>query len=489
MAIVRIKDESGTWVTLDGMLYTPGAGIIIDEYNNIKLDMDRTPTAYSVKPVTSDGIKNYVDNAIQQAGAGDMTRAVYDTNHSGVVDNAEKVNGHTVGTDVPYNAKFTDTTYLFNTAYNAQTNRAASMADIPTNISAFNNDAGYITSGYVEQEPAFNGSAAKNITTQDINNWNDKQDPIVFNTAYHASNNKAATMADVPTDLSDLTNDAGYITGYTESDPIFTTSPAYGITQVDINAWNNKQDVITFNTLYNATTNKAATMKDIPVNVSVFNNDAGYITSADIPAEQEPAFNGSAAKTITSSDITYWNNKQNALVFKSPYDATLNKVATENDIPTVPSDLGDLTNNAGYIKGYTETDPIFNASPAKTITYNDINNWNSKMDSLVFNTAYNAVTNKAATMADVNTKQDILVFNTTYNASTNKAATMSDVNTKQDPIVFNTAYDATSNKAATMADITGQEIVFNTTYDASTNKAATMADINDAIYGALRGAY
>lgn len=401
MAVVRVKQPDGTWVTLEGMLYTPGYGIIIDEYNNIRLDMDTTPTAYSVKPVTSDGIKHYVDNAISQAGGGDMLKAVYDTTGNGVVDNAEKVNGHTVAVDVPLNAKFTDTTYLFNTAYNATTNKAATMADIPTNISAFNNDAGYITGSYVEQEPAFNGSAAKNITEGDINRWNGKQDTIVFNTAYNASTNKAATMADVPTDISDLNNDAGYIDHFTESDPVFVSSPAYNITQADITAWNNKQAPISFYTPYNATTNKAATKNDIPVNVSAFNNDAGYITSADIPAEQEPAFNASVAKTITSTDIDRWNAKQNALVFNSQYDATSNKAATMQDIPTVPTKLSDLTNDEGYITGYTETDPVFKAHPAFSINYNMINSWNNKMDTIEFNTAYNSVTNKAATMADI----------------------------------------------------------------------------------------
>lgn len=42
-------------------------------------------------------------------GAGDMDRAVYDTNGNGVVDNAELVNGLTVETAVPAGAVFTDT--------------------------------------------------------------------------------------------------------------------------------------------------------------------------------------------------------------------------------------------------------------------------------------------------------------------------------------------------------------------------------------------
>lgn len=44
-------------------------------------------------------------------GGGDMYKAVYDKNNNGIVDNAEKVNNHTVETDVPANAVFTDTIY------------------------------------------------------------------------------------------------------------------------------------------------------------------------------------------------------------------------------------------------------------------------------------------------------------------------------------------------------------------------------------------
>ena len=42
-------------------------------------------------------------------GGGDMLKSIYDTDNSGVVDNAEKVNGLTVETAVPLDAKFTDT--------------------------------------------------------------------------------------------------------------------------------------------------------------------------------------------------------------------------------------------------------------------------------------------------------------------------------------------------------------------------------------------
>lgn len=42
---------------------------------------------------------------------GDMQKSVYDADNDGIVDNAKKVNNHSVNSDVPANAKFTDTTY------------------------------------------------------------------------------------------------------------------------------------------------------------------------------------------------------------------------------------------------------------------------------------------------------------------------------------------------------------------------------------------
>lgn len=48
-----------------------------------------------------------------------------------------------------------------------------------------------------------------------------------------------ALESDIPTKTSDLTNDSGFITGYTETDP---TVPSYvkNITQANITSWNNK---------------------------------------------------------------------------------------------------------------------------------------------------------------------------------------------------------------------------------------------------------
>lgn len=56
-----------------------------------------------------------INDGADGQGSGDMLTSTYDTNGNGVVDNAEKVNNHTVESDVPSNAVFTDTTYTAGT--------------------------------------------------------------------------------------------------------------------------------------------------------------------------------------------------------------------------------------------------------------------------------------------------------------------------------------------------------------------------------------
>jgi hypothetical protein len=78
----------------------------------------------------------------------------------------------------------------------------------------------------------------------------------------------------IPTKTSDLTNDSGFITSYTETDPIFTASPAYGITANDITNWNGKSN---FSGSYNDLTNKPT----IPTDTNQLSNSAGFITLMD----------------------------------------------------------------------------------------------------------------------------------------------------------------------------------------------------------------
>ena len=101
--------------------------------------------------------------------------------------------------------------------------------------------------------------------------------------------NTGAVTISIPTKVSDLTNDSGFITSYTETDPVFSASAAASITPSDITAWNGKS---TFSGSYNDLTDKPTLFSGdyndlsnkpiiptVPSNVSAFTNDAGYTTN------------------------------------------------------------------------------------------------------------------------------------------------------------------------------------------------------------------
>ena len=99
--------------------------------------------------------------------------------------------------------------------------------------------------------------------------------------------NTGAVTVSVPTKVSDLTNDSGFISSYTETDPVFIASAAYGITSSDIANWNGKQDALPFNTTPTSI-NKVATMSDIPSSLPANGGNAATVNNhtvaADVPS-------------------------------------------------------------------------------------------------------------------------------------------------------------------------------------------------------------
>ena len=89
---------------------------------------------------------------------------------------------------------------------------------------------------------------------------------------------------------------------------------------------------------YNDLTNLPQ-IPQIPINVSVFNNDAGYITMDSIPP----------IPTIPTNVSAFAN------------DAGYITMDSVPPIPTVPTNVSAFNNDAGYLQSYTETDPQYNA--------------------------------------------------------------------------------------------------------------------------------
>lgn len=178
----------------------------------------------------------------------------------------------------------------------------------------------------LENKPKINGvELSGNKTAQELGiSGNIQAD---WDTSDPASGSYIKNKPYVPSKTSDLTNDSGYITTYTETDPVYLASAASTITTEDITSWNNKSD---FSGSYTDLTDKpliptpvqsdweqADTTSDdyiknkpiVPTSTSDLINDSGYLTE-----EVDPVYSSSVAATIQEEDIAYWDAKQQRLV-------------------------------------------------------------------------------------------------------------------------------------------------------------------------------
>lgn len=260
------------------------------------------------------------------------------------------------------------------------------------------------------------------------------------------------TIPTIPTNISAFTNDAGYITNYTETDPIFNASAASGISSSDITSWNNKSD---FSGSYNDLTNKPS----IPTNTSDLTNDSGFITNS---------VNDLTNYTLTSA---------------------LSSVATSgsyNDLsntPTIPSKTSDITNDSGYITssalqdrpyytslytvqdqsysaGYYEVVSDFALDGSVTDTFIDSSGIKYKLN----NSLEDVIDNKQATLVSGTNIKTInnqsLLGSGNITISSGGGGTQTDVQINGSSIVSNDVANiltqgtySSSNKIATMSEI------------------------------------
>ena len=167
-----------------------------------------------------------------------------------------------------------------------------------------------------------------------------------------------ATVGQLPTKTSDLTNDSGFITSSSLPVPLIGTTETITPTQV-LNALQAGRTIQITHTDDDLDMTFVASYFN-------YNPDFGMIMSNGIIS----MFGVHAFELAGTLSNDTWELHGSVL-------------AEYSNIPTKTSDL---TNDSGFITGYTETDPVFTASAAHGISTTDITNWNSKQAALVSGT-------------------------------------------------------------------------------------------------------
>lgn len=241
----------------------------------------------------------------------------------------------------------------------------------------------------------------------------------------------SVTGITVPTKLSELTNDSGYI------------NSGQAQTQID-NAVSGKLDTDIF-TAYTANTkteiNNAVSGK---VDSSRVDEIEEVTASALVElhnTKQDILVSGTNIKTINNESILGSGNIVIQGGSGSDYSAGANiNISTDNVISvtgiTIPTSNTAFTNDAGYVNsgevetqitnkgyitGYTETDPVFQASAASGITSQNITNWNNKLDSSALTPYYTSAQTDTAISNATSGKQDTLVSGTNIKTINNQS--------------------------------------------------------------------
>ena len=204
------------------------------------------------------------------------------------------------------------------------------------------------------------------------------------NSTYDGSSNVTVNIPKVPTKLSEFDNDKGFISNYTEIDPTVpewakaSIKPTYTKSEVGLGNVDNIKQYSSNNPPPYPVTSVNKKTGDISLDAS----DVGARSSSWMPTYSDVGAekSGTASSTVsTHNTSTTAHNDIRLLVSelttnKVNISDIVNNLTTDTnnkplsaaqgvvlksliDAVVVPTKLSQLTNDSGYIKSYTETDP------------------------------------------------------------------------------------------------------------------------------------
>lgn len=164
-----------------------------------------------------------------------------------------------------------------------------------------------------------------------------------------------ALESEMPTKTSDLTNDSGFITGYTETDP---TVPSYvkNITQANITSWNNKSD---FSGNYNDLTNKPTIPSEVTEttvsnwgftkNTGTYSKPSTGIPKADLASAVQTSLDKADTALQSHQDISGKANKISVVqTSASTIEINPNTFYKFGEVASLNITLASITDNTIY---------------------------------------------------------------------------------------------------------------------------------------------
>ena len=217
----------------------------------------------------------------------------------------------------------------------------------------------------------------------------------LFSKDYNDLSNKPT----IPTKLSQLENDSSFLTEYTETDPLYSKDKSSLALKSELfsknyNDLTNKPNIPT---KVSDLTNDSGFINSIPDEYITETelNEKGYLTEHQDISEKVDKEKG---KGLSTNDFT---TEEKTKLAGIEAGAEVNKVTSVNnqtgDVTiTVPDKISDLTNDKGYITNYTETDPIYMADKPNIALKSEIPNNDDFSLSGLSEKSYNSLTDKPA---------------------------------------------------------------------------------------------
>ena len=243
---------------------------------------------------------------------------------------------------------------------------ALKIPEVPTKISAFTNDVGYLKE---HQSLAEYAKSADLKTVAKTGSYNDLIDkPTIPSTTGLATekyvDNKvsAIVIPTVPTKVSAFENDKGYLTEHQSLD-LYAKKSEIPTIPTKVSDFENDVGYLTSHQSL-AEYAKKTDIPTVPTKVSAFENDAGYLTEhQDLTSYAKKTDIPTVPTKLSqlTDDVGYLTEHQD-----------LTSYAKKTEIPTVPTKVSAFTNDAGYLTSHQSLADYSTTAQVQTMINNAI---------------------------------------------------------------------------------------------------------------------